>query len=47
LSELTVKEVFEKSLQGNADIDEEESVILTNLFNHCLIEMEESQEQQV
>jgi len=46
LSELTVKEVFEKSLQGNADIDEEESVILTNLFNHCLIEMEESQEQQ-
>jgi exonuclease SbcD len=46
LSELTVKDVFEKSLQGNADIDEEESVILTNLFNHCLIEMEESQEQQ-
>ncbi|GAA0241547.1 exonuclease subunit SbcD [Marinomonas primoryensis] len=46
LSELTVKEVFEKSLQDNADIDEEESVILTNLFNHCLIEMEESQEQQ-
>jgi exonuclease SbcD len=46
LSELTVKEVFEKSLQGNTDIDEEESVILTNLFNHCLIEMEESQEQQ-
>jgi exonuclease SbcD len=45
LSELTVKDVFEKSLQGNADIDEEESVILTNLFNHCLIEMEESQEQ--
>lgn len=47
LSELTVKEVFEKSLQGNADIDEEESVILTNLFNHCLIEMEDSQEKQV
>jgi exonuclease SbcD len=47
LSELTVKEVFEKSLQGNADIGEEESVILTNLFNHCLIEMEDSQEKQV
>ena len=46
LTELTVKEVFEKSLQGNADIGEEESVILTNLFNHCLIEMEDSQEQQ-
>jgi len=45
LSELTVKDVFDKSLQSNEGIDEEERVILTNLFNQCLIEMEDSQEQ--
>ncbi len=45
LSELTVKEVFEKSLQLNLDVEDEEAVTLTELFNRCLIEMEESQQE--
>ena len=44
LSELTVTDVFEKSLQANLDIDKEEAVTLTHLFNSCLIEMEASQQ---
>ncbi|ETX11572.1 nuclease [Marinomonas ushuaiensis DSM 15871] len=43
LSELTVSDVFEKSLQANLDIEEEEAKTLTKLFNVCLTEMEESQ----
>ncbi|MCV2403006.1 exonuclease subunit SbcD [Marinomonas sp. C2222] len=41
LSELTVKEVFEKSLQGYPDIEEAEATILTQMFDDCLQEVEE------
>lgn len=44
LSELTVSEVFEKSLQANLDIEQEEVETLRKLFNTCLIEIEESQD---
>lgn len=44
LSELTVTDVFEKSLQTNLDIEQEEAIALTQLFNTCLIEMEASQQ---
>lgn len=40
LSELTVSDVFEKNLQVNGEIEREEAKILTNLFNHCLEDME-------
>lgn len=43
LSELTVTDVFEKSLQTNLDIEQEEAKTLMQLFNLCLSEMEESQ----
>ena len=40
LSELTVSDVFEKNLQSNDEIETEEAKILTDLFNHCLEDME-------
>ncbi|MBD5771766.1 exonuclease subunit SbcD [Marinomonas colpomeniae] len=43
LTELTVNDVFEKSLQTNLDIDESEAKTLTELFNTCLTDMEEYQ----
>lgn len=43
LSELTVGDVFEKSLQANLDIEQEEAKTLRKLFHVCLAEMEESQ----
>jgi exonuclease SbcD len=43
LTELTVNDVFEKSLQTNLDIDENEAKTLTELFNICLTDMEEYQ----
>lgn len=47
LSELSVSDVFEQSLQTNMTLDEEESNQLTRLFETCLHEMEESKESDV
>jgi DNA repair protein SbcD/Mre11 len=44
LSELTVGDVFEQSLKSNLELDEDESTILTELFNACLVELEEHQQ---
>lgn len=44
LSELTVGDVFEQSLKSNLELDEDESIILTELFNACLVELEEHQQ---
>jgi exonuclease SbcD len=44
LSELTVGDVFEQSLKSNLELDEGESTILTELFNACLVELEEHQQ---
>jgi len=45
LAELTVKDVFEKSLQANLVIEKEEAITLTALFNQCLLEMEAFQQE--
>ena len=44
LSELTVGDVFEQSLKSNLELDEDESNILTELFNTCLVELKEHQQ---
>ena len=44
MSELTVGDVFEQSLKSNLELDEDESTILTELFNACLVELEEHQQ---
>ncbi len=44
LSELTVNDVFQQSLSANLDIEEKEADILTALFNKCLTDMEEYQQ---
>jgi exonuclease SbcD len=44
LSELTVGDVFEQSLKANLELDAEESKTLTELFNTCLVELEEHQQ---
>ncbi|MGP3372696.1 hypothetical protein ACTVFP_23745, partial [Escherichia coli] len=45
LSELTVEDVFQQSLKSNLELDEEESKVLTELFQTCLVELEEHQQE--
>ncbi|QUX96029.1 exonuclease subunit SbcD [Marinomonas sp. CT5] len=45
LSELTVEDVFQQSLKSNLELDEEESKVLTELFQTCLVELEEYQQE--
>ncbi|MBU2317482.1 MAG: exonuclease SbcCD subunit D C-terminal domain-containing protein, partial [Gammaproteobacteria bacterium] len=45
LSELTVGDVFQQSLKSNLELDEEESKMLTELFQTCLVELEEHQQE--
>ena len=45
LSELTVEDVFQQSLKSNLELDEEENKVLTELFQTCLVELEEHQQE--